>query len=306
MNFFLSTTGQGLARAVPNPEGAWAVETILAGHEIFCLAADPLQAGVLYAGTRGQGLLRSDDFGKTWAQAGLSGHTVKSVSASPLQPGVVYAGTRPARLHVSHDQGQHWQELASFHKIFSRRFWFSPADAPFTAYVQGIALSPTDPNLIVAGIEFGAVVRSRDGGKTWQDHRPGALRDCHSISFHVSDGKWLVEAGGTGAGVATSQDAGSTWQQPRLGLDRHYGWACASDPGRPEVCYASISPSPNKAHKEGQADAFIFRSDGSGLFARFFIFTPPAITAAGGVTLAVNRQDNPQKHDARAALCFFI
>ena len=102
----------------------------------------------------------------------------QSFVISHLQPGVIYAGTKPALMYISNDNGLHWDELPAFRKIFSRRFWFSPAETPFVAYVQGITLSPTDQNVIIAGIEFGAVVRSTNGGETWEDHRPGALRDC--------------------------------------------------------------------------------------------------------------------------------
>jgi hypothetical protein len=142
----------------------------------------------------------------------------------------------------------------------------SPAEPPFSAYVQAIALSPVDPGVIVAGIEAGAVVRSEDGGQTWSSHRKGAVRDCHSLQFHSSNGSWVYEAGGGGAAV--SHDAGHTWQQPRQGLDRRYGWACAADPSRPEVWYASLSKSFSfprlepAAHIDGQANAYIFRSSG--------------------------------------------
>ena len=263
LNFFLSTTGRGLARAAGSADEHWSVESLLDGQEITCLAADPTHTGGVYAGTRGQGVLFSRDYGRTWSPAGLSRHTVKAISASHVDRGVIYAGTKPALLFVSRDQGQHWHELVSFRKIFSRRFWFSPAEAPFSAYVQGIALSPIDANVIVVGIEAGAVVRSTDSGKTWEDHRRGALRDCHSIAFHATHGAWTYEAGGSGAGAAISRDAGQTWAQMTAGLDRHYGWACAADPGNPEVWYVSVSTSPFKAHGDEDAQAFIFRSAGS-------------------------------------------
>lgn len=262
MNSLLSTTGRGLMLATRNTNGQWSVESLLDGQEITCLTGDPIQAGGVYAGTRGQGVLHSSDQGRSWFPAGLSGHTIKAISASHVDPGVVYAGTKPALIFVSHDHSQHWDELSSFRKIFSRRFWLSPAEAPFSAYVQGIALSPTDQNVIVVGIEAGAVVRSTDGGKTWEDHRKGALRDCHSITFHVSNGAWAYEAGGSGAGAAVSRDGGRTWVQIRAGLDRHYGWACAADPDHPDVWYVSASPNPFKAHGDRDAQAFIFRSAG--------------------------------------------
>lgn len=266
MNTFLSINGDGISRAERVGAMGWRVENLLVGQEITCLAVDSTIAGAIYAGTLDNGVLRSVDGGKTWSPAGLFGYPVKAMRASPLKPGVIYAGTKPALLFVSHDHGQHWEELSSFRKIFSRRFWFSPAETPHTAYIQGIALSPTDQNVIVIGIEFGAVVRSTDGGKTWEDHRKGALRDCHTITFHASQGNWVYEAGGTGAGTAISQDGGNTWIQKKAGLDRHYGWACVADPVHPEVSYLSASPSPYKAHSENDAQAYIFRSKSEGIW----------------------------------------
>jgi hypothetical protein len=111
-------------------------------------------------------------------------------------------------------------------------------------------------------IEFGAVVQSRDGGQSWTGHRRGALRDCHSLTFHATHGDWVYEGGGTGAGVSVSRDAGATWIQPKEGLDRHYGWAVAADPAQPDVWYASLAPGPRSAHSENDAQAAIVRAIG--------------------------------------------
>jgi photosystem II stability/assembly factor-like uncharacterized protein len=264
---FLATTGNGLARAECGADGTWQVEKRVLIQDVRCLAADPRDSQILYAGTQGQGVLRSQDAGKTWQPAGLAGQIVKSIAVSPhpngnaAEPGVVFAGTKnPASVFTSRDGGETWSECVAFRRIRSRWFWFSPAEPPFTAYVQGIALSPTDPGVIVAGIEYGAVVRSQDGGKTWSDHRPGAVRDCHSLAFHAADGEWVFEGGGTGA--AFSRDGGHTWSQPRGGLDRRYCWAVAADPAHPEVWYVSASPSPGNAHSRDNAQAYIFRLAG--------------------------------------------
>ncbi len=67
---------------------------------------------------------------------------------------------------------------------------------PWTSHVRAIAPSHTDPNLVVAGIELGGVVRSTDSGETWQDQRPGAQADCHALAAHPA-APWLqYEAGG--------------------------------------------------------------------------------------------------------------
>src|SRR5258708_24827454 len=158
MNTFLATTSQGLARASQSASSEWSVELLLSDQDVRCLAADSLNPNVLYAGTQGYGALRSNDGGKTWRPLGLAGQIVKALAATRTQPGTVYPGTKPALLFLSRDGGTSWTELTAFRRIPSRWFWFSPAEKPYRAYVRAIALSPTDPNTIVVGIEFGAVV----------------------------------------------------------------------------------------------------------------------------------------------------
>jgi photosystem II stability/assembly factor-like uncharacterized protein len=265
---FIATTGHGLARAECRASGEWTVTRLLEKLKVNCLAADPLNPDVVYAGTSGGGVLRSDDRGQHWYSAGLDGKTVKSLAASPIQASVLYAGTKPPMIFVSRDGGVTWTELDAFRPM-RRWYWFTPAE-PGAPYVQAIALSPTDPDVIVAGIEFGAVLRSADGGRTWQGHLKGAIRDCHSLAFHARSGDWVYQAGGSGGGAAVSRDAGVTWTQPKVGLDRHYGWTCAADPARPEVWYVSVAPTfvfPHFtkfpiAHFDGYAHAHIFRTTG--------------------------------------------
>lgn len=257
----LVTSETGIGRANCDGQGQWQVQSFLEGQDVRCLAADPLDPAVIYAGTQGSGLLRSQDRGQSWQPAGLDGQVVKSIAASPHRPGLLYAGTRPAYMHISHDYGATWNELAGFRDIPNRRFWFSPAERPWQAYVQAITLSPSDPDLLLAGIEFGATVRSVDGGRTWSSHLSGALRDCHSLKFHASNGNWIYEAGGTGGGVSLSRDGGRTWQKMKSGLAKHYGVACAADAQRPEIWYLSVAPGPGKAYGE-KPQAYLYRASG--------------------------------------------
>ncbi|GAB4530002.1 MAG: glycosyl hydrolase [Anaerolineae bacterium] len=259
---FLAVTGSGLARAECDMTGNWLVDHLLEGQDVRCMAADPLNRGVVYAGTQGNGVLVSRDMGQSWKTAGLAGHIVKSLAVSQHEPGVIYAGTKPACVFITRDGGGNWAELTGFRRIRGRRWWRSPAEPPdWRAYVQAISISPVDPHVIVAGIEFGAVVRSVDGGQSWSNHRKGAVRDCHSLTFHARSGDWVYEAGGGGAAV--SRDGGHSWQQPRQGLDRRYAWACAADPEHPEVWYISAGPfgwkGTPQAHVDGAANSYIYR-----------------------------------------------
>ena len=255
---FLAIANRRIVRAAPGAAG-WQVETVLDGPAPVTLAADPAHRNIIYAGTQGNGVYRSADGGRSWTPCGLAGQIVKSLAVSPHDSQVIYAGVKPAAVYKTTDGGQHWAELKEFQRVPNRWWWFSPAEPPFRAYVNAIALSPSEPDVVLAGIEFGAVVRSEDGGRTWSRHRHGALRDCHSLAFHRGDGQWVYEAGGTGGGAAVSRDGGRTWEQPKSGLAKKYGVVCAADPARPEVWYVALAPGPGKAYGE-KAEAYLYRA----------------------------------------------
>lgn len=259
---FLATTGEGVARAECGLNGEWSVEHLLVDQRPSCLTVDPHQPQVIYAGTQSHGVLRSGDQGRSWRQAGLAGHPVKSLAVNPHDSNVIYAGTKPALMFISHDGGDFWAELDGFRRIPNRWWWFSPAEPPDRRpYVFAIAPSPTEPDVILAGVEFGAVVRSEDGGRTWSRHRRGALRDCHSLKFHTSNGNWVYEAGGTGGGASFSRDGGRTFQKAKRGLAKHYGIVCAADPVKPEIWYVCVAPSPFNAFGK-KPEIYLYRSTG--------------------------------------------
>lgn len=254
-----------LARAERGANGdlayakSWAVERVLACEDVRCIEVDPLNPSIVYAGTQGQGVFRSDDGGRTWQVAGLQGVIVKSLAASPHHAGVLYAGTKnPPLIYRSQDSGLHWEELSGFRRVRGRWWWRSPAEPPFTAYVLALALSPSDPNIVLAGVELGAVVRSADGGATWSNHLSGAGRDCHQLLFHPRYSEWVYEA--HGGGPAFSRSAGQTWAQPQAGLDRHYCINVAADAGQPDTWYAVVAPV-LKAHS-ADSHAVVVRSIG--------------------------------------------
>jgi hypothetical protein len=100
-------------------------------------------------------------------------------------------------------------------------------------------------------------MRSTDGGATWQDHRPGAQPDVHSLAWHPRVPGRAYEAGG--GGTAWSDDAGDTWRPANEGRDRHYTWAVAVEPNDPELWYVSASTGPYAAHGGGDPQARLYR-----------------------------------------------
>jgi hypothetical protein len=114
---------------------------------------------------------------------------------------------------------------------------------------------------VLVGIELGGLMRTTDRGATWADHRPGAQRDVHSLTWHPSVPGRAYEAGGGGA--AWSDDGGDTWHPADDGRDRHYTWSVAVDPDDPELWYVSASTGPRAAHGGGRPEAAIYRRRGA-------------------------------------------
>jgi photosystem II stability/assembly factor-like uncharacterized protein len=236
------------------------VETGLEGRGARCLALDPRDPDTLYVGTSDEGIFKSEDGGATWENlSGIEHPRVTAVAVSPTD-GAVYAGTEPSALFVSRDGGTSWRELEGMGNLPSAPTWSFPP-RPWTSHVRAIALSYADPNLIVVGIELGGVLRSADGGETWQDQRPGAQPDCHSLFAHPGAPELLYEAGG--GGFAQSTDFGDSWDGADGGMDLHYVWGLAVDTEDPSLVYTSAASGPYQAHGRGSSNATIYRRSGN-------------------------------------------
>ena len=255
-----AATADAIARLEELDGGAgWAVELSLAGSGAQCLAVDPADADVVYAGLRAGGVRRSDDGGRTWVDCHLPEPAVFSLAVSAAD-GAVYAGTEPSRLFRSDDRGETWTELDALLALPSRPTWSFPP-RPWTSHVRWVAPSPHDAGLLLVGIELGGLMRSTDAGASWHDHRPGAQPDVHSLAWHPRLPQRAYEAGG--GGVAFSEDGGDTWRPADEGLDRRYAWSVAADPDDPDRWYVSVSTGPFAAHGGGDPQARIFRRLGN-------------------------------------------
>jgi len=283
-----AATGDGLAR-LDEAADAWTVELSLPGSGAQCLAVDPADPDTVFAGLREGGVRRSVDGGRRWIDCELPEPAVFSLAVSAAD-GAVYAGTEPSRLFRSDDKGDSWRELSALLELPSRPSWRFPP-RPWTSHVRWIAPSPHDADLLLVGIELGGLMRSGDGGRSWQDHRPGAQRDVHSLAWHPRVRGRAYEAGGGGAAFST--DAGATWQPADEGRDRHYTWSVTVDPDDAGRWYVSASTGPYAAHGRGAPQARIYRRrDGepwqalTGGLAEPLPAMPYALLATGGRVFA--------------------
>ncbi|HLH69123.1 MAG TPA: glycosyl hydrolase [Candidatus Dormibacteraeota bacterium] len=254
--------------------GRWQVERQLEGRRPRCVAIDPLRPERVWCGTAGSGLWRSLDGGASWrsASARLATASVSAVAVSPNEragaDGVVYAGTDPSALFRSDDGGLTWEALPGMLALPSAPSWSFPP-RPETSHVRWIALDPWEAGTLYVCIEAGALVRSRDGGHTWDDRVPDGPRDTHTLAVHPRAPGRLYSAAGDGFslpghGYNESRDRGDTWTHPGQGIERHYLYGLAVDPGDPDTILVSAATSPRTAHDPAAADATIYRRSGDG------------------------------------------
>ncbi|HDR8958836.1 WD40/YVTN/BNR-like repeat-containing protein [Burkholderia vietnamiensis] len=168
-----------------------------------------MTATVLVA-TAGQGILRSNDDGKTWHRLGLTepiefDGIVRALAVDPATPSRVYAGA-DAGLCISDDGGAHW---------------YRPANALNGQTVWSIAIDPANPAVLYAGTgapSRAALYKSTDAGMSWTPtapvfpefcsgvNRPRLLTIC--VDPSESRNVWYgVEEGG----AWRSRDGGATW-----------------------------------------------------------------------------------------------
>lgn len=113
----------------------------------------------LLVATAGQGILRSNDDGKTWHRLGLEepiefDGIVRSLAVDPATPSRVYAGA-DSGLCISEDGGAHWRR---------------PDNILNGQTVWSIAIDPGNPQVLYAGTgapSRAALFKSTDAGLTW-------------------------------------------------------------------------------------------------------------------------------------------
>lgn len=263
----------------------------LKGRDPLCLAVDPGDPRVVYCGTRGSGVLRSDDDGDSWTASGGAIEpphvTAIAVEESSDRSGAhpAYAGTEPSRLFRSVDGGRTWLARPGLTDLPSASGWSYPP-RPETHHVRCIAAAPSRPGRLHVGIEAGALVRTDDGGRTWRDRVPGSPRDAHTLATHRSAPDRVYAAAGDG--YFESRDAGDSWTRPDEGLDHGYVWGLAVHPADPETVLISAAESARKAHGRGEGESFIYQREGGGGWRRVAEGLPDPV----GTTRAVLAADS--------------
>jgi photosystem II stability/assembly factor-like uncharacterized protein len=191
------------------------------------LAFDPVDPATLYVGIEQGALLKSTDAGRTWRElddyyspADLFYKDVHRLVVSPTDPRRIYMAGGDG-LYASEDAGETWQHLSPPTGLvgYPDALLLAPDDDR-TLFMAGGRAAP--PEWRRVGAASAGVVRSRDGGRTWEraEHGlPTPLRaNVEAMALHVWPGGFSLFLGTTDGDVFGSDDGGDSWQAVALRL----------------------------------------------------------------------------------------
>ena len=250
----------GLFRRAPG-EGEWRALTrgLPANAEVRTIAVHPRDTTVMFVGTQ-DGPYRSTDGGERWERLGFPDRdtVIWTLCVHPTRPNVVYAGAAPVALYVSEDGGDNWQRVPSA---------VSPAHCEregFDTRTIRITVDPNEPDDLYLALEVSGVIRSRDGGETWQDMSGSLIelaqqphlksnvggRHCGDCEGMLDSHALVISPAAPGSaflalrmGLFRSDDRGETWYDTKVGRfsPLTYCRDVAVSPHDPRVMYAALS-----------------------------------------------------------------
>ena len=230
------------------------------------LANHPDQPEVVFAGSD-RGLFKSLDAGQSWRRivSPLSEYSVWAMDIDPTDSNIIFSGTgtpSPVAMFRSDDGGENWE----------RRDMEVVEECPIgNPQMTGIAIDPTNPKSVWAGIEVDGLRHSSDGGDTWT--RAGSdipNLDVHNVAVTVGPPKTIVVV--VNNDVFTSIDDGATWEN--IGIQEVFPYTYPRGikihPGNPSTIFLTIGDT-----TPGRTGTIMRSKDSGQTWENLSLSTPP-------------------------------
>lgn len=177
-----------------NPANALQNKGDISGVSVNSLSFDTSNPDILYLGSS-QGLYKSEDAAKSWRYI-LSGIGVTNMVVDPYQSNIIYAAGivgQNGKIIKSLDGGISWVDI------------FTEPSKNNT--VTALAINPGNSSVVLAGLTTGEIIRSSDGGHTWQAVRDFADK-IMEIKFGTNGSAYALTFT---KGLQKSTDQGTNW-----------------------------------------------------------------------------------------------
>ena len=271
-------TDEGVVTLRAEDGRSWQVENhALDDWSVSEVAVAPSAPNRLFAGTRGDGVWLSEDFGKSWKKPcyGKPGPgKVRCITMDPHDPNTFYVGAEPIDVFVSHDAAKSWTRLDSVRKVP----WVESVDYPVATVepnVRDIAVDPKDAKKIYLALQVGYMLKSTDGGASWKLLNRDLDADVHTIVIHPADSqKLFIATGGhdcrkgtvKGRALYMSQDGGENWSPIATEFNQEYSVPLTMHPKDPNTLYSALANGqPGQWRKRSSgAESLIIRSRDGG------------------------------------------
>lgn len=292
----------------------------LMSGRITDLEAHPENNRIIYAGTAGGGVWKSNDGGATFSSIFDDYcQSIGTIAVDPNSPDkVVWVGTGETwtrnsvsvgdGLYKSVDGGSNWEKIG-----------FEKSDR-----IASITINPKNSNEMYVGVlgalwgdsEERGVYKSTDGGKTWDkvlyiDTKTG----CSDLVMDPADPNtlyasfwefrrtaWSFSSGGDNSALYKSTDGGKTWNKIHNGFPSGQlgRIAVAVAPSNPKIVYSVLeteNPKDNGLYRSDDGgSSWIHLNNDFGLVVRPFYFSRividpknPEVVVKGGLSGSISR-----------------
>ena len=252
----------------------------LDGGTVVKVAVDPSNSNVIYAGTWGNGIFKSEDYGATWTHRveGLRSPYIYEIAVDPNDPQHLLASVYTHGIDQSLDGGLTWTPTSGFpgyavsysidfdpvnsQNVYTAirtatvgdvypggvwkstnggNSWVEKSSGIVEDYIYDLAIDPNNHNIIYTANHRTGVWKTTNGGESWSKASSGMVDgDIRGIQV-ARDGR--VYAGfWDGYGFAYSDNGGGSWTNNSWSNNNNlFVYDIQSDPKQPSTVYLATS-----------------------------------------------------------------